>query len=142
MPFISIAENNEKRYFKLPEGKLIVFGREEHVDFQILEDSLVSREHFGIEQDESGNFVIIDLGSSNGTFLNGRKLEPNSIRILKNGDTIKAGRMSFKFENNHPQNPTTTHTAEPIKKVIEELKKGRGFKTIMSEIINETKTKK
>ncbi len=132
MSYISIVENGEKRYFEIPAGKMSVFGREEHVDFQILEDSMISREHFGIEADEDGRHMLIDLGASNGTFLNGRRIEANSIRALKDRDSIGAGRMIFVFELNPPPKEKPL---DPIAQVSSDLKKGKGFKTLMSEIV-------
>jgi len=97
MPFIVYSEGEEKKVFILPEDKMTVFGREEYVDFQIFRDSEVSREHFAIEKDDNGKFIIIDLGSSNGTFLNGKKLESNAIVELNNDDEIRAGNQYFLY---------------------------------------------
>ncbi len=138
MPFISIIENDRKKLFELPGNRITVFGREEHVDFQILEDSLISREHFGIEKDEKGNYVLIDLGASNGTFLNDRRLDVNSIRTLKDGDKIGAGRMAFTFL----ASPSVEKPKNIMNQVISDMQNGKGYKTIMSEIVNEKKTKK
>lgn len=138
MPYITYLEKGIRRFFKLPEKKMAIFGREEHVDFQILSDSLVSREHFGIERDENGNFVIIDLGSSNGTFLNGNKLEANEVTILKNGDKITIGRMNLEYR----QRAEKTNTTDILSQVTAEYQKGKGYNTIMSEIISATKNKK
>jgi len=114
---------------------MAIFGREEHVDFQILNDSLVSREHFGIECDENGNYVVIDLGSSNGTFLNGKKLDPNEVTILKDGDKIKIGRMNLEYKLHIEK----TKTSDILTQVTAEYKRGKGYNTIMSEIIDSAK---
>ncbi|HOK04503.1 MAG TPA: FHA domain-containing protein [Victivallales bacterium] len=135
MPYISYLEKGFKKFFKLPEDKMAIFGREEHVDFQILNDSLVSREHFGIECDENGNYVVIDLGSSNGTFLNGKKLDPNEVTILKDGDKIKIGRMNLEYKLHIEK----TKTSDILTQVTAEYKRGKGYNTIMSEIIDSAK---
>ena len=49
----------------------------------------ISGRHFKISRREAGDFVLIDLGSSNGTQLNGESLEPYAERILRDGDIIK-----------------------------------------------------
>lgn len=49
----------------------------------------VSATHFKITQWESGQYVIIDLGSSNGTFLNGEQLAPYAARPLYNHDVVQ-----------------------------------------------------
>lgn len=52
----------------------------------------VSRLHAVIKR--SGNSVLfMDLGSANGTFLNGVRLSPNIEQVLKHGDIIALGKM-------------------------------------------------
>lgn len=52
----------------------------------------VSRLHAVIKR--SGSSVIfMDLGSANGTFLNGTRLAPNNELILKHGDIIALGKL-------------------------------------------------
>ena len=52
----------------------------------------VSRLHAKIERKE-GVFFIEDLGSSNGTFVNGRSLRPHEPARIANGDEIRLGEM-------------------------------------------------
>jgi pSer/pThr/pTyr-binding forkhead associated (FHA) protein len=132
MSFICFSEKGNQKCFKIPEGRMIIFGREEQVDFQISGDSLVSREHFGIEEDGNG-FQLLDLGARNGTFLNERRLDPNTIRTLKEGDVIRAGKMVFSF---HEQMPKVKHkSVDVMQEVLEDLNSGKGYRTLMSEIV-------
>lgn len=62
----------------------------------IIKDPYISKNHFKIIKDED-DFFIEDLNSSNGTYLNGYKLE--DIAILKNNDLIKTGDLEFIFLN-------------------------------------------
>ncbi len=55
---------------------------------------LVSREHAEFEVGTDSVFVR-DLGSRNGTEVNGKKLVPNAAQTLKNGDLIKVGTLTF-----------------------------------------------
>ena len=57
-----------------------------------------SRRHACIEFDQR-NWVISDLGSSNGTWVNGDRIQPKTPRRLNEGDEILFGRkgVSFKF---------------------------------------------
>jgi phosphoserine phosphatase RsbU/P len=56
----------------------------------------LSREHLAIER-EGGHWVARDLGSTNGSMVNGERLsEP---RILRSGDRIKAGQMNLLFRD-------------------------------------------
>ncbi len=58
----------------------------------------VSRRHAVIIRD--GNTVVIeDLGSSNGTFVNGRKLSQGLQKTLEDNDEICLGNLSFRFIN-------------------------------------------
>jgi hypothetical protein len=59
----------------------------------------VSREHMCIFQNGSA-VKVEDLGSINGTLLNGRRLDPYLPEILQDGDQLQAGRLliEVKFE--------------------------------------------
>jgi hypothetical protein len=73
-----------------------VLGRGSRASKQIDKDS-VSTSHAQISFYQSA-FYIRDLGSLNGTFLNGDKLSPNSDVLLDNGDTIELGQsVTIKF---------------------------------------------
>jgi hypothetical protein len=60
------------------------------------EGDYVSRRHARITRGRAGYFVT-DLGSSNGTTVNGQALAPNRARILRNGDQIKVGLVVIQF---------------------------------------------
>lgn len=54
----------------------------------------VSRLHLTLHYDErSNNLLVMDMGSANGTFINGQRLHPNEVRILRNGDELRLGKM-------------------------------------------------
>ena len=55
-----------------------------------------SREHARVYQAESGSFLLEDLGSRNGTFLNGERLR-NGARELESGDTIVVADETLRF---------------------------------------------
>jgi pSer/pThr/pTyr-binding forkhead associated (FHA) protein len=60
-----------------------------------LSDSYVSRKHASIEY-ESGTFYLRDIGSRNGTFLNGLRIDETAV--LHPGDEIRVGKTIFKLE--------------------------------------------
>lgn len=72
----------------------VVIGRSENVDVTIVTDTM-SRSHFEVSK-EAGRWVVRDLGSSNGTRLNGTKLGQPELH-LHPGDVIKAGGIDFVF---------------------------------------------
>ena len=60
----------------------------------VIDDTYASQLHARVFQSE-GSFYIEDLGSTNGTYVNGRKI---SYPIeLRQGDRIKIGKMVFEF---------------------------------------------
>ena len=74
------------------EGETII-GRGEEATIQ-LEDQRASREHCKISLVE-GKFVLTDLESSNGTYVNGEKVTEKS---LEKGDKIQIGDAVFEFQ--------------------------------------------
>lgn len=72
-------------------GHGLVFGRSEHVDV-LLDDLYVSDEHAEILPDD-GSWSVRDLGSTNGTFLNGAKVtRPTPLAA---GDQLRLGKTSI-----------------------------------------------
>jgi hypothetical protein len=55
-------------------------------------DKGVSRLHAALRRGEE-TLTLVDLGSVNGTFLNGQRLIPNQPRVLRDGDEIRLGKM-------------------------------------------------
>ena len=68
------------------EASNMVFGSAASADTTI-EHSFVSRRHFQVRSHD-GVYYISDLDSTNGTYLNGERLQPNVERRLKDGDRI------------------------------------------------------
>lgn len=63
----------------------------------------VSRQHVAIEYDHNGSAIQIhDLGSANGTYVNGQRLHPKEVRILRNGDELRLGRLIVMVKYRHP----------------------------------------
>ena len=77
------------------KGKLISIGRDPDNDIYIDEET-VSRKHAKVEK-KGGKTTIIDLESTNGTYLNDRRLEPFIEFSLNDGDRLKIGRTIFKY---------------------------------------------
>lgn len=75
--------------------KSLVFGRDSSCDVRVNDDQYVSPRHIRISELANGTFVIQDIGSTNGTYLNGRKIY--SRTILVKGDIVQIGRTSFKW---------------------------------------------
>ena len=55
----------------------------------------VSRRHALLKR-ENDTVTIVDLGSANNTFINGQKIVPNEVRILRDGDELRLGRLTMR----------------------------------------------
>lgn len=60
----------------------------------VIDDSTVSRDHAKISLLEDG-FYIRDLGSTNGTYINGVKLSPFEASKICSGDSLTFGKLEF-----------------------------------------------
>ena len=61
-------------------------------------EAKVSRRHARIRREIGNRYVIEDLGSTNGTFINrGRRLIPGNQNILNDGDEIIVGKTFLRF---------------------------------------------
>jgi len=77
------------------ENDRVILGRGQDVDL-LFEDPAASREHACIEW-EQGHFTLADLGSANGTFLNGVKIK--AAEGLSPGDLITIGETVIEFQS-------------------------------------------
>jgi len=93
-PFIGIK-------FDLDKRKLIV-GRKPDCDITINESS-VSATHAEIVN-EGDTWKVVNLLSSNGTFINGKKI---AVETLKHGDKVSFGRAEFIFKEANQSTDTT-----------------------------------
>ena len=78
--------------YPLPAEREIVIGRGGELDIVLVED-MVSRKHAKITT-QQGKIVIQDLGSTNGTFVNGEKIKRAR---LKEGDRVLIGTSILKL---------------------------------------------
>ena len=87
------GQDGETLGHHLIKGSVVV-GRHPQCDLVVPEDS-VSRRHAQLEA--SGGYVVVsDLGSSNGTFVNGQRVQRRSLR---NGDRLSFGSVDFVFQD-------------------------------------------
>jgi sigma-B regulation protein RsbU (phosphoserine phosphatase) len=95
MPEIEVqSPNAPRRRVPMTDGRMIIGrGEESHV---FLPDYRLSRRHAEVEQRIDG-FYIVDLGSTNGTFLNGQRVVGE--RRLSDGDLISLGDSRLVFSS-------------------------------------------
>jgi len=84
--------NGEK--IAMQEGKLVIGRNPETADY-VVNKTGVSRSHLEIISLGNGNFGIQDLGSKNGSSLNGVDMMANQMYTLKNGDIVRFANEEF-----------------------------------------------
>jgi ABC-type multidrug transport system ATPase subunit len=97
------------REFELIKPEVLI-GRDEGVEITIPTPA-VSRRHARFML-ESGGYVLEDLGSSNGTFVNGDRLIGR--RALKHGDQIRLGQMITLTYQAHEEVPEVRTEVQPM----------------------------
>ena len=90
------------------EGDRVTVGKDEQNDLVVDADPMVSRLHAVLERFPAG-WCVTDLGSSNGTFLNGERIWAQ--QRLRHGDEVRVGRTRLLFRNSSDVGHTVT-TAE------------------------------
>ena len=79
----------------------ISLGRSSITELCYPDDSGLSRQHLAFERD-GDSWVIRDLGSKNGTLLNGVRI--TSPQVLKSGDRVTAGHLILIFDSSTIRN--------------------------------------
>jgi pSer/pThr/pTyr-binding forkhead associated (FHA) protein len=74
----------------------IVIGRGEGSEVR-LPDPSVSHRHASIRQ-RGTDYVIVDEGSTNGTFVGGVRLSPQAPRVVRHGELVRVGRVWLELE--------------------------------------------
>jgi len=89
---LPLSDRNEFTLGRISEGQPIM----PDVDFSPFQAyaSGVSRLHAVIKRD-GNRILLMDLGSSNGTYVNGKRLDTNAEHILNNGDVIALGKLKM-----------------------------------------------
>ena len=77
--------------FRMLPGTLKTMGRAPRADF-VVDAALVSRVHCRFTLNNTDELELEDLGSTNGTFVNGRKV---TKVLLNDGDKLTVGRVEF-----------------------------------------------
>lgn len=106
----------------LPDGSTVLLqktcsiGRSLGNDI-VINHEKVSRRHALVHSQENGRFCFVDLGSSNGSYVNGRRVVQPVI--LKNGDLVDVGTTRIQFcdpqENDLRSQQDDQHTLHEIR---------------------------
>ncbi|MDQ6644603.1 MAG: FAD-dependent oxidoreductase, partial [Chloroflexota bacterium] len=99
VPVVSSAPPELKALLKetyLSQTRVITVGRAEGASLPVKHSS-ISRRHAEISY-ANGHYVLRDLQSKNGTFVNGQRLDKDAVSVLKPGDALRFGDVSFAFQ--------------------------------------------
>ena len=89
-----------KRLGGNPFANMITIGRAANNDIVLAEGS-VSKFHAFLRTTEGG-LLLVDADSSNGTYVNGTRLDPQRARRLNPGDTLRFGNLNLRLLTDGP----------------------------------------
>src|SRR4051794_7224234 len=92
------------------ERDVLTLGRDRSNDVALPSDAAISRRHAVLERAGPG-WRVRDLGSSNGTFVNGTAVEGE--RVLAGGDAIEIGATRLLFRAGEPAAPVAANAPAP-----------------------------
>jgi pSer/pThr/pTyr-binding forkhead associated (FHA) protein len=87
----TVTEGLPEKTFRVLPGGVRTIGRATGADF-IVDAALVSRVHCRVTAMPDGGLELRDLDSTNGTFVNGQRIE---TARLASGDRIQVGRVEL-----------------------------------------------
>lgn len=107
------------KMFKLNSPEMVI-GRSSEADITINDDG-ISRRHAKVVVRPDGNVTMVDLGSTNGTFFNGNRID---VHPLRDGDKIQIGSttiLKFSYQDNldeqYQKNLYESATRDPMTRV-------------------------
>ena len=92
------------------QGSLVTIGRDSGCEV-VIPDSSISRRHAQLVRQESGLYVH-DLGSRNGTAVNGQRL--SAPHRLADGDTLTVGNIPLRYVVEQPASVAEAQETEPL----------------------------
>jgi adenylate cyclase len=103
--------------YELRTGATMVVGRAPNSDIPII-DPTISRRHAEVECGDAG-VTIRDLGSSNGTFVNGTRVDASPVTA---GDVVTFGKVAFRVAQLAPPAPPMASPSSPGATIVRQLR--------------------
>jgi hypothetical protein len=79
-----------------PGGRRMNVGRVADNDLS-LNDASVSKVHAAVMMNQEGTLLVADTGSTNGTYINGRRISYGEARVIEVGDVVSFGDVEVRF---------------------------------------------
>ncbi len=93
---LTLYSRNADKTIRISLGNLpVTIGKMEECVDKVISDKSISRIHCRFDRDDEGRISVTDLNSTNGTFRNGLKLNPQEKNYIEEGDELKIGRICF-----------------------------------------------
>jgi hypothetical protein len=93
-------------------GQELQIGRSAGAEGRLGDDPEISRQHARISRNPQGQLVVEDLGSTNGTYVNGQRI--SGPTTLNPGDTVQMGRSTLSVEGAAGGGQATAIGAVPV----------------------------
>lgn len=124
---LHVDDVNEKKSVLLTKDEYLI-GRHPKCDI-MLHSNHVSRLHFKLTRNSNNRFCIQDLGSRNGTYLNGQVLKDTLHAELKHEDAIRIADIGLQFVTQGRANERTL-AGENLKSVPRYVKLVQSGETV------------
>jgi pSer/pThr/pTyr-binding forkhead associated (FHA) protein len=79
-----------------PGGRRLSVGRVSDNELS-LNDASVSKIHAALTMNQEGTLLVADTGSTNGTYINGRRISYGEARQIEDGDVVGFGDVEVRF---------------------------------------------
>ena len=93
-------------------GQELQIGRSAGAEGRLGDDPEISRQHARISRNPQGELQVEDLGSTNGTYVNGQRI--SGPTVLNPGDTVQMGRSTLSVEGGAAGGQATAIGAVPV----------------------------
>jgi pSer/pThr/pTyr-binding forkhead associated (FHA) protein len=134
MAYLDYVIDGTRHEYELTEEQSAI-GRAESCALQFLHDPLLSRVHCTVIRQTDGSFALVDEHSKNGTLLNDQPVPTAEGVPLADEDRITIGKTLLVFRERD-----IGRTTALFSEVAEEIEEGKGFKTILREIVGKRKS--
>ena len=131
--WLTIQEGPDRGRTVEVSGESFTIGRGDACDL-VLQDDKVSRQHAALKSVPHGGVILSDLGSTNGTVVDGRRLEVPVL--LHGGEELRVGDTVLSVSATAPSQPGSAPPRPPGRSTLERLRLQRSMRrtTVLSTV--------